>query len=200
VFISFEGVDGSGKSTQAARLAAALREEGRDVLEIREPGGTPAAERVRELLADPGTPLDPVAELMLFLAARADLVSSVLRPALEAGTWVVSDRYADSTEAYQGHARGLGPERVRELNRAATAGLMPDLTILLEVDPGLALDRAVDGGRFEAEGEGFQRQVRDAYREIAERESARVVVLDGSGSEEEVHREVLDAVGARAES
>lgn len=200
MFISFEGVDGSGKSTQAALLAAALREEGRDVLEIREPGGTPAAERVRELLADPATPLDPVAELMLFLAARADLVGSVLRPALEAGTWVVSDRYADSTEAYQGHARGLGPERVRELNRAATGGLMPDLTIMLEVDPGLALDRAVDGGRFEAEGEGFQRRVRDAYRGIAERESARVVVLDGSGSEEEVHRAVLDAVGARVES
>jgi len=200
VFISFEGVDGSGKSTQAALLAAALRGEGRDVLEIREPGGTPAAERVRELLADPATPLDPVAELMLFLAARADLVGSVLRPALEAGTWVVSDRYADSTEAYQGHARGLGPERVRELNRAATGGLMPDLTIMLEVDPGLALDRAVDGGRFEAEGEGFQRHVRDAYRGIAERESARVVVLDGSGSEEEVHRDVLDAVGARVES
>jgi dTMP kinase len=200
MFISFEGVDGSGKSTQAALLAAALREEGRDVLEIREPGGTVAAERIREVLADPGTPLDPVAELMLFLAARADLVGSVLRPALEAGTWVVSDRYADSTEAYQGHARGLGPDRVRDLNRAATGGLMPDLTILLEVDPGLALGRAVDGGRFEAEGEGFQRQVRDAYREIAERESARIVVLDGSGSEEQVHGEVLEAVGARAES
>lgn len=200
MFISLEGVDGSGKSTQAALLAAALREEGREVLEIREPGGTPAAERVREVLADPGIPLDPVAELMLFLAARADLVGAVLRPALESGTWVVSDRYADSTEAYQGHARGLGPERVRELNLAATGGLMPDLTILLEVEPGLALDRAVDGGRFEAEGEGFQRQVRDAYREIAARDGERIVILDGSGSEQEVHRAVLGAVGARAGS
>lgn len=200
MFISFEGVDGSGKSTQVSLLATALRGQDREVLEIREPGGTPAAEQVRKVLADPEVPLDPVAELMLFLAARADLVGAVLRPALDAGTWVVSDRYADSTEAYQGHARGLGPDRVRELNRAATGGLMPDLTILLEVDPGLALDRAVDGGRFEAEGEGFQRRVRDAYREIADRDGDRIVVLDGSGSEQEVHRAVLDAVEARVGS
>ena len=200
MFISLEGVDGSGKSTHAALLAAALREEGREVLEIREPGGTPAAERVREVLADPGIPLDPIAELLLFLAARADLIGAVLRPALESGTWVVSDRYADSTEAYQGHARGLGPERVRELNLPATGGLMPDLTILLEVEPGLAHDRAVDGGRFEAEGEEFQRRVRGAYHEIAARDGDRIVVLDGSGSEQEVHRAVLDAVGARAGS
>lgn len=200
MFISFEGVDGSGKSTQVALLASALRGQDREVLEIREPGGTPAAEQVRKVLADPGIPLDPVAELMLFLAARADLVGAVLRPALDSGTWVVSDRYADSTEAYQGHARGLGPDRVRELNRAATGGLMPDLTILLEVDPGLALDRAVDGGRFEAEGEEFQRRVRDAYREIAERDGERIVVLDGSGSAQEVHRAVLDAVEARVGS
>ena len=200
MFISFEGVDGSGKSTQAARLAAALRDQGREVLEIREPGGTQAAERVREVLADPDTPLDPMAELLLFLAARADLVATVLRPALESGTWVVSDRYADSTEAYQGYARGLGPERVRELNLAATGGLLPDLTILLEVEPGIALDRAVDGGRFEAEGEEFQRRVRDAYREIAGRDADRFLVLDGSGSEPEVHRAALDAVLARAGS
>lgn len=200
MFISFEGVDGSGKSTQAALLAAELREQGREVLEIREPGGTPAAERVREVLADPDIPLDPMAELLLFLAARADLVATVLRPALESGTWVVSDRYADSTEAYQGHARGLGPERVRELNLAATGGLLPDLTILLEVEPGIALDRAVDGGRFEAEGEGFQLQVRDAYREIADRDTDRFLVFDGSGSEVDVHRAVLDAVLARAGS
>lgn len=200
MFISFEGVDGSGKSTQARLLSAALKAEGREVLEIREPGGTPAAEQVRELLADPAVPLDPVAELMLFLAARADLVATVLRPALEAGTWVVSDRYSDSTEAYQGHARGLGPQRVRDLNDAATGGLSPDLTVLLDVEPGQALARAVDGGRFEAEGEGFQRSVGEAYLEIARRDSDRVVVIDGSGSEEEVHRQVVDAVAARARS
>lgn len=200
MFISFEGVDGSGKSTQARLLSAALKAEGREVLEIREPGGTPAAEQVRELLADPAVPLDPVAELMLFLAARADLVATVLRPALEAGTWVVSDRYSDSTEAYQGHARGLGPQRVRDLNDAATGGLSPDLTVLLDVEPGQALARAVDGGRFEAEGEGFQRSVGEAYLEIARRDSDRVVVIDGTGSEEEVHRQVVDAVAARARS
>ncbi|MBU3690546.1 MAG: dTMP kinase [Solirubrobacterales bacterium] len=200
MFISFEGVDGSGKSTQARLLSAALKAEGREVLEIREPGGTPAAEQVRELLADPAVPLDPVAELMLFLAARADLVATVLRPALEAGTWVVSDRYSDSTEAYQGHARGLGSQRVRDLNDAATGGLAPDLTVLLDVEPGQALARAVDGGRFETEGEGFQRSVGEAYLEIARRDSDRVVVIDGSGSEEEVHRQVVDAVAARARS
>ena len=200
MFISFEGVDGSGKSTQARLLSAALKAEGREVLEIREPGGTAAAEQVRELLADPAVPLDPVAEMMLFLAARADLVATVLRPALEAGTWVVSDRYSDSTEAYQGHARGLGPQRVRDLNDAATGGLSPDLTVLLDVEPGQALARAVDGGRFEAEGEGFQRSVGEAYLEIARRDSDRVVVIDGSGSEEEVHRQVVDAVAARARS
>lgn len=197
MFISFEGVDGSGKSTQARLLSAALKAEGREVLEIREPGGTAAAEQVRELLADPAVPLDPVAELMLFLAARADLVATVLRPALEAGTWVVSDRYSDSTEAYQGHARGLGSQRVRDLNDAATGGLAPDLTVLLDVEPGQALARAVDGGRFEAEGEGFQRSVGEAYLEIARRDSDRVVVIDGTGSEEEVHRQVVDAVAAR---
>ena len=197
MFISFEGVDGSGKSTQARLLSAALKAEGREVLEIREPGGTAAAEQVRELLADPAVPLDPVAELMLFLAARADLVATVLRPALEAGTWVVSDRYSDSTEAYQGHARGLGSQRVRDLNDAATGGLAPDLTVLLDVEPGQALARAVDGGRFEAEGEGFQRSVGEAYLEIARRDSDRVVVIDGAGSEEEVHRQVVDAVAAR---
>lgn len=200
MFISFEGVDGSGKSTQARLLSTALKAEGREVLEIREPGGTAAAEQVRELLADPAVPLDPVAELMLFLAARADLVATVLRPALEAGTWVVSDRYSDSTEAYQGHARGLGSQRVRDLNDAATGGLAPDLTVLLDVEPGQALARAVDGGRFEAEGEGFQRSVGEAYLEIARRDSDRVVVIDGSGSEEEVHRQVVDAVAARAGS
>ena len=204
MFISLEGVDGSGKSTQAALLAATLREDGREVVEIREPGGTPAAERVREILADPDLTATQkqqlVTALLLFLAARADLVETVLRPALDAGIWVVSDRYADSTEAYQGHARGLGPDRVRELNAAATGGLLPDLTVLLEVEPDLALGRAVDGGRFEAEGATFQRQVSDAYMEIARRDGDRIVVVDGSGPEGEVHRAIVDAVMARAGS
>ena len=197
MFISLEGVDGSGKSTQARLLVEAL---GEGTVAIREPGGTDAAERIRTLLADPATELEPLAELLLFLAARADLVETVLRPALDAGVWVVSDRYADSTEAYQGHARGLGPDRVRELNAAATGGLLPDLAVLLEVEPDLALGRAVDGGRFEAEGAAFQRQVSDAYMEIARRDGDRIVVVDGSGPEGEIHRAIVDAVMARAGS
>lgn len=191
MFISLEGVDGSGKSTQAVLLAEAL---GPETVRIREPGGTDAAEAIRGMLADPDVPLDPTAELMLFFAARADLVRRVVRPALDAGQTVLSDRYVDSTEAYQGVARGLGIETVRELNRIATGGLMPDLTILIRVDPEAALKRARSGDRFEAEGVGFQRQVAGAYEEIARREPGRVIVVDGDGTPEDVHRRVLQAV------
>ena len=197
MFITLEGVDGSGKSTQAALLAAAL---GPETVSIREPGGTPAAERIREILADPETPLDPLAEMLLFLAARSDLVSAVIRPALEAGRTVVSDRFTDSTVAYQGFVRRLGPDRVRELNAAATGGLEPDLTLLIEVDPEAALSRATDGGRFEAEGLEFQRRVADAYREIAGRETGRIVPIDGHGTTEEVHDRIMSAVAGRTGS
>jgi dTMP kinase len=132
LFISLEGIDGSGKSTQAGLLAAAL---GPETLQIREPGGTEAAERIRVLLADPALELDTLAELLLFLAARADLTARVIRPALEAGRNVVSDRFADSSVAYQGAARGLGVGEAISLTDAATEGLWPDLTLLLRVDP-----------------------------------------------------------------
>lgn len=195
MFIALEGVDGSGKSTQLALLAEAL---GPDTLKIREPGGTEAAEAIRSTLADPGIPLDTTAELLLFFAARADLVRRVIRPAIEAGRTVVSDRFVDSTEAYQGVARGLGVEVVHELNRIATDGLLTDLTILLRVDPETGLARAESEDRFEAEGVAFQRLVAGAYEEIARREPDRFVVVDGSGSPEEVHTRIMAALGSKA--
>ena len=195
MFLSLEGIDGSGKSTQAKLLAEAL---GPDTLLIREPGGTEAAERIRELLADPALDLDPLAELMLFCAARADLTARVIRPALEAGREVVSDRFADSTVAYQGAARGLGVGETISLTDAATEGLWPDLTVLLRVDPEVGLRRADGEDRFESEGVELQRAVAEAYEEIAKIASDRFVVVDGDGSVEEVHERVLEAVRGRA--
>lgn len=194
MFITLEGVDGSGKTTQAAMLARAL---GASAMTLREPGGTDAAERIRQLLADPATPLDPTAELLLFCAARADLVSRVIRPALEVGRTVICDRFTDSTIAYQGVARGLGIVRVRELSEVATGGLSPDLTLLLRIDPAYGLDRAQSDDRFEAEGVRFQERVAEAYEDIARREPGRVVPIDATGSPEDVHRLILAEVEAR---
>ncbi len=193
MFVSLEGIDGSGKSTQARLLAEAL---GAETLLIREPGGTIAAEKIRALLAEPGLALDPYAELLLFLAARADLTAQVIRPALEGGRDVVSDRFADSTVAYQGAARGLGVGEAISLSDAATDGLWPDLTVLIRVDPDLALGRCEGRDRFESAGLEFQRAVAAAYEEIAKVASDRVVVIDGSGTIEVVHRGVMEAVRA----
>jgi len=194
LFISLEGIDGSGKSTQAALLAEALGDE---TVSIREPGGTDAAERIRSLLADPDVELDPLAELLLFLAARADLTARVIRPALEAGRDVVCDRFADSSVAYQGAARGLGVGEVISLTDSASDGLWPDLTVLLKVDPETGLGRAEGGDRFESEGLELQRAVAVAYEEIAKIASDRVVAIDGSGTVEEVHARVMEVVGER---
>jgi dTMP kinase len=194
LFVSLEGIDGSGKSTQAKLLAEAL---GPETLLIREPGGTGAAERIREVLADPALELDPYAELLLFLAARADLTARVIRPALEDGRDVVSDRFADSTVAYQGAARGLGVGETISLTDSATDGLWPDLTILLRVDPEVGLGRADGEDRFESEGLELQRAVAEAYEEIAQIASDRVVVIDASGSVEQVHEQVIEAVRKR---
>jgi dTMP kinase len=191
LFISLEGVDGSGKSTQARLLVEAL---GAETVAIREPGGTDAAERIRTLLADPAVPLDPLAELLLFLAARADLTERVIRPALEAGHDVVSDRFSDSSVAYQGAARGLGVGEVIGLCDTATDGLWPDLTLLLKVDPETGLGRAAGDDRFESEGVELQRAVAVAYDEIAMIAADRVVAIDATGSVEEVHERVMEAV------
>ena len=191
MFISLEGVDGSGKSTQAKLLVEAL---GAETVAIREPGGTDAAERIRELLADGAVALDPLAELLLFLAARADLTERVIRPALEAGRDVVSDRFSDSSVAYQGAARGLGVGEVISLCDTATDGLWPDLTVLLRLDPELGLGRADGEDRFEAEGLELQREVATAYEEIAIIASDRFVVVDAAGSVEEVHARIMDAI------
>jgi dTMP kinase len=194
VFVSLEGVDGSGKSTQAKLLAEAL---GPETLLIREPGGTGAAERIRELLADPDLEIDPFAELLLFSAARADLVSRVIRPAVEAGRHIVADRFADSSVAYQGGARGLGTSHVLSLTDTVIDGLWPDLTVLLRVDPEVGLGRAAGEDRFESEGVELQRAVAEAYEEIAIIASDRVVAVDASGSVEEVHGRVMGVVEER---
>lgn len=194
MFISLEGVDGSGKSTQARLLVEAL---GAETVAIREPGGTDAAERIRALLADPGVELEPLAELMLFLAARADLTERVIRPALEAGKYVVADRFSDSSIAYQGAARGLGVGEVIGLCETATDGLWPDLTLLLRIDPETGLGRAQSDDRFEQEGLALQQAVAEAYEEIAIIASDRVAVIDATGGVEEVHQRVMEAVNAR---
>jgi len=194
VFVTFEGIDRSGKTTQARMLAAALGDE---ALLVREPGGTPAAEAIRDLVKG-DTELTPIAETLLFGAARADLVERVIRPALEQGRTVISDRYGDSTVAYQGGARGLGIERVEELNRWLTGGLAPDVTFLLEVESGTAAGRGGELDRFEREGEQLQRAVAQAYDELAARHPERYVRIDASRSPEEVHADVLARVQVRA--
>jgi dTMP kinase len=194
VLVTFEGIDRSGKTTQAKLLAKALGEE---ALLVREPGGTPAAERIRELVKDPETELSPLAETLLFGAARAELVGQVIRPALEEGKTVISDRYIDSTVAYQGGARGLGIERVEELNDWIAGGLWPDVTFLLDVPLAVAARRGGEDDRFEREGEELQRAVAAAYDDLAARHAGRYVRIDSSRSPQQVHEQVLAEVEAR---
>ena len=196
MFISFEGLDGSGKTTQAAMLADALEAEGQRIVRVREPGGTPAGERIRSLLLDPGETIAPVAEALLYAAARAQLVDDVIRPALRDGAHVVADRFIDSSLAYQGVARGLGVEPVLDVNRFATGGLFPDRTVLLRLGGGEAARRRdAEPDRIEAEGDGFQEQVARGFEELAARFPDRIVEVDASGSPVEVLARVREAAG-----
>ncbi len=196
-FIVFEGGEGAGKSTQSAALADYLRARGHEVLCTREPGGTPAAESIRAVLLDPANAgLDDRAEALLFAAARGDHAARVIRPALERGEIVISDRYLDSSVAYQGVARGLGAERVAELSLWATGGLVPDLTIVLDVDPALGLARVVGPDRLESEPLEWHARVRQGFLDIAAAAPDRYLVLDGSRPAEDLAVEIAVAVSA----
>jgi dTMP kinase len=194
MFVTFEGVDWSGKSTQTGLLAGWLREQGRAVLETREPGGTPAAEAIREVVLH-GPEMAAWTEAALYAAARADHVAHAIRPALERGEDVVCDRYLDSSVAYQGIARGLGEEQVRNLSLLVTGGLLPDRTFLVLLDPEEAAARAGgDHDRIEREGEDFMRRADEGFRALARAEPERIVPLDGSLPADEIAEEVREHV------
>jgi dTMP kinase len=203
-FVTFEGVDGSGKSTQTEALAGALTSRGYSVLTSREPGGTPVAERIRDILLDPGVKsMAWSTEVLLYLASRAEHVDSVLRPALERGEIVICDRFLDSTLAYQAFGRDGGNgdtasalRSIRKANELSTGGLGPELTFLLDLDPGEGLARSRDTGRvpdrLEGEGLAFLERVRAGFLQLAEEEPGRIVVVDGSRPPSDIAAEVLN--------
>jgi dTMP kinase len=218
-FISFEGLDGTGKSTQTRKLADALRAAGHKVIETREPGGTATGEKIRRVLLDSKTEgLSPLAEMALMFGARAQHIAEVIEPALNTGQIVLCDRFTDSTEAYQGAGRKLGSESVLNLHRILCGDLQPDLTILLDSDPEMSVGRArrrnrrasragkdagdtsskrkrhADENRFEQETQAFFGRVRDGYRAIAAREPERVVAVDASGTPAQTHRRIMEVV------
>ena len=208
-FVTFEGLDGSGKSTQLRKLTQWLAAQGRQVTETRQPGGTRIGDSIRALLLDSRTQnVAPCTELGLMFSDRAQSIAEIIRPALERGNVVLCDRYTDSTEAYQGAGRQLGSEIVLQLHAALCQNLQPDLTFLLLPDFDRSLDRArsrnarntrkgKDENRFESEDELFYRRVYDKYREIAAREPQRVVTIEGDGSVDEVHKRIVEVVRKR---
>lgn len=199
-FITLEGVDGSGKSTQASLLVERLRQEGREVVALREPGGTPISEKIRALLLDPeNAEMADECELLLYEASRAQLVREVIEPALLRGAIVVCDRFYDSTHAYQHGGRGLSDALVSRANELGCCGLSPDVTLVLDIDPAAALARATAQGadRLEAEGLAFQQRVRKDYLALAKADPARVCVVDAAGDPALVAARI-DAALARA--
>jgi dTMP kinase len=210
LFVTFEGLDGSGKSTQLRRLKEWLQAEGHPVTTTRQPGGTRVGDRIRGLLLDTRTEnLAPLAELGLMFSDRAQAIAEVIEPALQTGHIVLCDRFTDSSEAYQGGGRQLGSQVVLDLHAALCGGLKPDLTLLLLPDFDLSLQRArrrnqravattgKDENRFETESSAFYRRVFDKYQEIAAREPLRVVAIDSNGSIDEVHERVVEVVRGR---
>ena len=195
IFIVFEGGDGSGKSTQARNLSKRLRRRSIPVLLTREPGGTPSGESIRRLLKGQRS-FRPMSELLLFEAARAQLVDSVIRPGLDGGTTVICDRYTASTVAYQGYGRGLDLQLIRQLNQMATGGLVPDLIILLDLPPEVGLSRRGAAGNdpFESAPHEFQQKVREGYLAQAAEDPERWLVLDGSRPQRELSREIWTTV------
>jgi dTMP kinase len=211
-FITFEGLDGTGKSTQMRKLAAAMRAAGHKVVETREPGGTATGEKIRRVLLDSATAsLSPMAEMALMFASRAQHIAEVIQPALDHGLIVLCDRFTDSTEAYQGGGRKLGSEAVLKLHRVLCGDLQPDLTILLDSDPAMSVGRArrrnqrashgknagkhhSDENRFEQQNRAFFARVHEGYRAIAAREPGRVVALNASGTPAQTHGRIMDVV------
>lgn len=198
IFISFEGLDGCGKTTQIERLAARLRALGREVVVAVEPGGTRIGQQIRRILLDAANrELAPAAEMLLYFASRAQNIREVILPALERGAIVLADRFTDSTLAYQGGGRGLGEAAVRELHRIACGDLTPELTLLLDIDPEASLARARDRGRLnrmDAQAAEFYRRVRETYLAMARAEPERFRVIDGRPEPEAVARAVWEAV------
>jgi len=208
-FITFEGLDGCGKSTQMEKLVQVLRGEGIDVITTREPGGTPIGERVRAVLLDSRTHgLAPLAEAALMFASRAQQIKENILPALERGTWVVCDRFTDSSEAYQGAGRNLGSDAILTLHRVLCGNLQPDLTVVMDSDVSASVNRArrrnqqkcegqADENRFEKESRAFFTRVHEKYLEIAERDAKRVALIDARGPIETTHTKIVRAVRER---
>lgn len=197
MFITFEGIEGCGKSTQSKLLCEALIDRGFPVVFTREPGGTPAAEELRSFLLKPrDEKFPPFAELSIYEAARAFHVENLIRPSLKEGAVVICDRFIDSTVAYQGYGRGIDVSLIERLNREATGGLKPDITVLLDLPVEEAFRRILDRrkDRMESEGVDFHRRVREGFLRIAGKEPDRFIVIDGTKSVEEIHSEILQEV------